>query len=222
MSCLLREAPHLDASYTDMEAVAKNNMFEESNLQLQISNSICTPNNSSPGISGVQSRTLYTWIHPSDCCAFLQKLDSCFVKIWMDVQPWIHLLLPPVTWHSQFEESSNHIFAAINWYSAARTPGTNHTQYWNLMVSLWFTLDFVCITTQVRLILHPAHRCGCMHVQTWTTTTTTTNDHNHELRGSVHHLHSFPNFDLSDLGGVTQDIFWRDLHLGYRLRLICT
>lgn len=75
-----------------MEAVANNTMFEESNLQLQKLISVCTPDTPHPEFLVYKSRTLYTWIHPSDFYALLQKLDSCFVKIWMHVQPWIQLL----------------------------------------------------------------------------------------------------------------------------------
>lgn len=160
-----------------MEATAHNTMFEESNLKLQKSNSSGTQDSSPhPEFLVYKSRTLCNWIHPSNSHTILQKLDSCFVKIWMYGQPWIQLFLPPVTWHSKFEESSDYIFAAINWFSAAiylAHPGTS---------TLWFTLKSLFITTQVRLVLLPAHPSGCMDHHH--------NNHKLELQRSLQHLNS--------------------------------
>lgn len=94
-SCLLRKAPHLDASCADMEAVANITMLAKSNLQLQKSISVCTlDTHSSPRISGHCTNLEVSTL------GFTPQISVHYYRNWTHAswrsgcmwQPWIQLL----------------------------------------------------------------------------------------------------------------------------------
>lgn len=127
-----------------------------------------------------KSRSLYTWIHPSDFCALLQKLNSCFVKIWMHVAAMdsaavarlqshdIHSLRnnPATTYLQQSIDIQLHAHQIL---ITPRNP--LHSDSPSNFCALPHKSDSYCF-------LHiDLDACLCRHGPT----TTTTNDHNHEL-----------------------------------------